>query len=73
MAGALKAVQNGNIVSIAPSIVRDHHLQKLAKALPLDRIVLETDAPALSPVAGELNVPANITLAVQALVGLIFC
>lgn len=48
--------------SVPPSIVRSPQKQKLVTALPLERLVLETDAPALGPVKDESNKPANITL-----------
>jgi TatD DNase family protein len=35
-------------------------LQEVAKNLPSDRILLETDAPFLSPVRGVRNVPQNV-------------
>jgi TatD DNase family protein len=35
-------------------------------ALPLDRLVLETDAPALGPVKGEANRPGHIAVALAA-------
>lgn len=40
------------------------HLQ-LVKALPLDRLVLETDAPALGPHKDIDNVPANIVVSAR--------
>jgi TatD DNase family protein len=43
--------------------VRSPQKQKLVAALPLDRLVLETDAPALGPEKGVTNRPANITVA----------
>ncbi|KND04189.1 TatD family hydrolase [Spizellomyces punctatus DAOM BR117] len=64
---ALKAVQNGCMLSVAAHIGRNPHLQKLVKALPLDALVLETDAPALAPEPGMQNVPANITIACETL------
>ncbi|TPX60593.1 hypothetical protein PhCBS80983_g01755 [Powellomyces hirtus] len=62
---ALKAVHNGCLISIAPSVVRSPHLQKLAKAIPLDHLVLETDSPALGPANGVQNVPANVRIACE--------
>ena len=53
--------------SVPPSVVRSPQKQKLVAALPLDRLVLETDAPALGPVAGEVNRPANIAIARDAI------
>jgi len=47
--------------SVPPSTVRSPQMQKLVAALPLERLVLETDAPALPPVKGGVNTPANVT------------
>jgi TatD DNase family protein len=43
--------------------VRSPQKQKLVAALPLERLVLETDAPALGPDKSGPNRPANITVA----------
>jgi len=60
---ALSAVEAGYFFSIPPSVVRSPQKQKLVKALPMERILLESDAPALAPVAGERNEPANLLVA----------
>eukprot|EP00744_Colponema_vietnamica_P023035 GILI01033209.1.p1 GENE.GILI01033209.1~~GILI01033209.1.p1 ORF type:complete len:290 (-),score=32.27 GILI01033209.1:83-952(-) len=62
---ALKAAQEGYMFSVPPSAVRSDAMKKLIQALPLDNIVLETDSPALPPVARERNVPANILVSAQ--------
>lgn len=62
---ALRAVQAGYCFSIPPSVARSEGFQKLLAALPLDCLVLESDAPALGPVAGETNVPANVAVCVE--------
>uniref|UniRef100_A0A383WPV6 TatD related DNase n=1 Tax=Tetradesmus obliquus TaxID=3088 RepID=A0A383WPV6_TETOB len=59
---ALRGAAAGFYFSVPPSIVRSPQKQKLVKGLPLDRLVLETDAPALGPDKGSVNVPANITV-----------
>ncbi|KAJ3161789.1 putative deoxyribonuclease tatdn3 [Geranomyces michiganensis] len=64
---ALKGVQNGYLFSVAPNVVRSEHLRKLVKAIPLDHLVLETDSPALGPIAGVPNVPANVRIACEEL------
>lgn len=52
--------------SIPPSVARKGNVQKanLVEALPLERLLLESDAPSLAPVPGEENEPANIDLTV---------
>lgn len=59
---ALKGAQAGFYFSVPPSIVRSPQNQKLVKGLPLDRLVLETDSPALGPEKAGVNVPANIQI-----------
>lgn len=59
---ALRGAAAGFYFSVPPSIVRSPQKQKLVKGLPLDRLVLETDAPALGPDKDAVNVPANITV-----------
>lgn len=60
---ALPAVEAGFHFSIPASVVRSEQKQKLVRRLPLDRLLLETDSPVLSPVPGERNEPANAALA----------
>jgi TatD DNase family protein len=50
--------------SIPPSIVRSEQKVGLVKALPLENLLLESDAPSLGPIAAEPNEPANIELAI---------
>ncbi len=64
---ALPAVEAGYFFSIPPSIVHSKQKQKLVKQLPLSSILLETDSPVLGPNPDERNVPANITIAAEAI------
>ena len=64
---ALKGAQEGGFYfSIPTSVVRSRQKQKLAKRLPLEHLLVETDAPVLAPVRGERNEPANLPVAVEA-------
>ena len=53
--------------SIPPSIVRSQQKKNLVKALPLNALLLESDAPALAPKKGEPNEPANIIYSLEAI------
>ena len=35
-------------------------MAKMVKRIPMERILLETDAPALSPEKGQINEPQNL-------------
>jgi TatD DNase family protein len=62
---ARAAAEHGWLFSIPPSIVRSPQKQKLAKALPLASLALESDSPALGPERGDRNEPANLLCTVQ--------
>jgi TatD DNase family protein len=57
---ALKAVKGGYFFSIPTSVVYSEQKQKLARLLPLESLMLETDSPVLAPQRGERNEPANL-------------
>jgi TatD DNase family protein len=54
------------------TFTKDHRQLDAARAIPLDRLVLETDCPFLTPVPlrGQRNEPANIALTAQFLADL---
>ena len=52
--------------SIAPCVGRSDRLRDLIRQLPLRSLVLETDAPALAPVAGDVNTLDNLAVALRA-------
>ncbi|MEM1776157.1 MAG: TatD family hydrolase, partial [Nitrososphaerota archaeon] len=39
--------------------------QKLVRKIPLENLLLESDAPALSPNPGEVNKPSNIKISAE--------
>lgn len=62
---AVDGARKGYYFSIPPSIARSQQKQKLVKRLSLENILLESDAPALSPIPGEVNKPSNIKISVE--------
>lgn len=67
---ALRGAEAGYVFSIPPSIVRSPQKQKLARALPLSALALETDSPVLGPLPGERNEPANVLISLRAIAAL---
>jgi len=57
---AERAIKLGYLVSIPTNVVLSKQKQDFAKKLPLERLVLETDAPYLSPEPGKVNEPVNV-------------
>ena len=68
LAQARRYVELGFLISIHCSVTypRNHQLQEVARALPLDALVVETDSPFGPPQSrrGRRNEPANVTEAV---------
>jgi TatD DNase family protein len=62
---AENAVSFGCLISIPTNIIYSKQKQILAKKIPLESIVLESDAPFLSPIPKTRNVPVNIKLSVE--------
>lgn len=62
---AKEAVKIGCIISIPTSIVYSKNKKILAEEIPIEKIVLETDAPFLSPVPKTRNVPTNIKISAE--------
>ncbi|MFH1711064.1 MAG: TatD family hydrolase [Nanoarchaeota archaeon] len=60
-----RAADNGWFFSVPPVIKRLQHFQTLVEMVPIEQLLTETDAPYLSPVAGERNEPANVSITVK--------
>jgi len=63
---AKKCLEMGFYISIAGPVTYQnaHRLRELARTLPLERLLLETDSPFLSPYGGR-NEPANVRAVAQ--------
>lgn len=55
----------GYYFSIPASVVRSPQKQKLVKAVHIERLLLETDSPVLSPDRQTRNVPVNLQIALR--------
>lgn len=64
---AKRIADAGYYLSIPPVVVRAESFQRMAAALPLDRILTETDCPYMGPDKGTRNEPANVPRGVQAI------
>ena len=64
LAMAREAIDLGYLISFAGNLTFKNatRLQEIAKVLPLEKIIVETDAPYLSPARGKRNEPANVAL-----------
>ena len=67
---ALQGAAVGFFFSIPPSVIRSVQKQKLVRALPLERLLLETDSPVLGPDPAARNEPRNLRVACQAVADL---
>ncbi len=57
----------GYYLSVPPVVTRADSFQQLSRALPLDRLLTETDCPYMGPDRGERNEPANVPRGVAAM------
>lgn len=57
---ARRACEAGFYCSIPANLQKNELFQKMARELPLDRLLTETDAPYLAPERGARNEPANV-------------
>ncbi len=67
---AADGLEAGYYFSIPPSVVRSRQKQKLVRFLPLERLLLESDAPVLGPDPTLRNEPKNVRVACQAIADL---
>ena len=57
---ALKIVGEGYLISIPSLIAKSKNLKKVAKAVPIENLLAETDSPWASPFNEEFNTPLNV-------------
>jgi len=57
---ARRAIDLGYLISIPTNIGRSVQKQGFARSLPLESLVLETDAPYLPPIPKTINEPVNV-------------
>lgn len=61
-----RGVKNGWMFSVPTSVVNRRYHQNLAKEVPIEQMMLETDAPFLSPIKNErMNESKNIVLSAK--------
>jgi len=59
---ALKGVSRGFMFSIPPSVMRSQQKVKLVKSIPIEYLMVESDAPVLGPEPGKRNEPSNVVI-----------
>lgn len=65
---AKKLIDMGFYLGIGGKFIREVDLENIVKEIPLEAIVLETDAPYLSPIPGEkLNTSKNLVFIIEEL------
>lgn len=62
---AKRVIKNKWLISVPTSVVNRKVHQMMAKIVPLDQMLLETDAPYLSPIRKTRNEPANVKISAQ--------
>jgi len=60
-----RCIANKWYFSVPPIITRLEHFKMLVEMTPIEQLLTETDAPYLSPVAGERNEPANVAVTIK--------
>ncbi len=62
-----RVIDQGWMISIPTAVVNRKKHRRIARKIPLENIVVETDTPYLSPIPGKRNEPANVRYAIEEL------
>lgn len=62
---AMEAVRAGHIISIPVNLINSKNRQEIVKTIPLENLVLETDAPYLAPTPKTRNEPVNVRVTAE--------
>lgn len=57
-----KIKENGWLISIGPSLLKSKDIKKIARDMPIERILLETDSPWFKQEGQEFGEPINVIL-----------
>ncbi len=60
-----EALELGYYLSIGPNVVYNGFRQRLARLVPIELMLSETDSPVMGPKPGERNEPSNVRLVVD--------
>jgi len=60
-----RIIDNGWYISIPANVGRALHFHYFIKAMPLNRLFTETDAPWLAPDKGSINDPSNVIVVIK--------
>ncbi len=70
MSETARVIDFGWMISIPTAVVNRKKHRKIAKKIPLDNALVETDTPFLSPIQGKRNEPANVRYAIEEIAAL---
>jgi TatD DNase family protein len=62
---AKQIIEKNYFISIPATINNRSTLQDIAKKLPIEKLLTETDSPFSSPIPGAVNVPQNVRLTIE--------
>ena len=65
MSETARVIDLGWMISIPTAVVNRKKHRKIARKIPLDYTIVETDTPFLSPIPGKRNEPANVRYAIE--------